>query len=571
MADTGYYYGGGQGYTGDVYSLSGGDPSAGIPDSYVKYTGDPNAAPNGLFTAPGYAPNGIDVTGLKSYDTSAYTSPFLAYLDNLGGQNGQTSKGLSQVVIQLGLDPQAVQQGLQNWSASNPSNNINWLGSPVAYLQAAAEGNPDIAGVINPYVAQNQGEFNQGQSETALATQLQHSPQTMHGGDYAMIAAGIGSVLSMGAAGGAFAGAEAAGDGLAAGETGAFDAGGASGAGLLDEPAAGAGATGAFDTGGSVGTGLETTAPTTAIDPVTGAGNVAPGGGGTTGTTGTTGNFSSNDLVSPGGPSAEASAVNSPGGALPDASVQSPDIFSDPGLQPTSEFSADALSAPPADSGAGFYGGGASAPTGGLTETGGLPAGGTYTDTGVPVPNQAGADPSLIDQIKGKIPPGVSDAWKTVQKYGPLASAAYQQFGAKKAGQTYANQLNAIGGTQSAAAQQMVQQAQAGNLPAGDQAAIDQWKTQAIAQARNYFAKAGMANSTQAKQAESDIAAKAEAMKAQQIQTMLQTGLQELNITDQNQRAAVTAEMQSDQAAAAQMNNFLNSYGSWLRATSALT
>lgn len=205
-----------------------------------------------------FAGNGQNTTTYNAYDDTKYSSPQLARLDNLGGQNGQTSAGLAQVIQQLGLDPTAVQQGLSAWSAQNPSNNINWLGSPTAYLQAAAEGNPSLAPTINPFVQANQANFNTGQAATAAATQAQHSPQSMHGDDYEDIAMGIASILGMGAVGGAFAGAGAAGDGLAAGATGAFDTGGATGAGLLGEGGGTAGgltATGAA--GGLEGSGLE--------------------------------------------------------------------------------------------------------------------------------------------------------------------------------------------------------------------------------------------------------------------------------------------------------------------------
>lgn len=240
-----------------------------------------------------FAGNGQNTTTYNAYDDTKYSSPQLARLDNLGGQNGQTSAGLAQVIQQLGLDPNAVQQGLSAWSAQNPSNNINWLGSPTAYLQAAAEGNPSLAPTINPFVQANQANFNTGQAATAAATQAQHSPQSMHGDDYEDIAMGIASILGMGAVGGAFAGAGAAGDGLAAGATGAFDTGGATGAGLLEGTGFGgsigatgaagegltAGATGAFDTGGATGSGLLDTGGASGSISGGGAGGVAAGNG----------------------------------------------------------------------------------------------------------------------------------------------------------------------------------------------------------------------------------------------------------------------------------------------------
>lgn len=248
-----YFSGAGNAYTGGVSQWDAGT-EGGFGSGYV-----PVAAPvagQSYWSDPGLAANGIDVAPITAYDDTQYSSSKLAYLDNLGGQNGQTSKGLAAAVTSLGLDPDAVQQGLQAWSASKADNNINWLGSPAAYLSAAAQGNPALAGVINPYVAANQNALVAGQAATALATQQQHSPQSMHTVDYENVAEGIALIASFGAAGGAFAGEAAAGEGGTAAGTGAFDLGGSTGTGIAGSEGASSVGTGAFDVGGSTGTGI---------------------------------------------------------------------------------------------------------------------------------------------------------------------------------------------------------------------------------------------------------------------------------------------------------------------------
>lgn len=264
----------GNAYTGQL--AQGNDPE----------TGSANLINPGSVTSPGAWYNSTDgsTSGgmVHSYDTSAYSSPELAYLDMMNPQ-GQGA-GLSAVVQQLGLDPKQVIQGIQAWQAQNPTNNITWLGSPAAILQSAAEGNPSLASVVQPYVAANQQQFNAGQAQTAKEWVDGHPAMEMHGTDYAQIAAGMASILGMGALGGAFAGvgagagagtgglSEALPAGFSTGGEAGLDAGIAGGTGGLSEPlnfagsGLGGGAGGAGGTGGIVGDSLGGTAPGVAGD-----------------------------------------------------------------------------------------------------------------------------------------------------------------------------------------------------------------------------------------------------------------------------------------------------------------
>lgn len=151
-------------------------------------------------------------------------------------------------------------------------------------------------------------------------------------------------------------------------------------------------------------------------------------------------------------------------------------------------------------------------------------------------------------------------------KYGPIGLQAANMLGQKGQSGKYASQFEGIGNTQKQVANQMISDAQAGKINPADQYAIDQWKQDAITQAKQFYAKAGISDSTQLNGAISDINARAEAMKQQSLQTMLKTGMDALNITDKYMAQAVQAEMAGDQASAEQASNFLNAYGSWLRA-----
>lgn len=215
-------YGSGQSIIDSANSIGGGNYSDvdSALNYYKTYAPDQNWQNN----TPKYLSADQNQLNLTPYDTSQYSSPELAYLDNFNNWGGQ-SKGVSQYVQQLGLDPRAVINGLQKWQAGGQGNTTDWLGSPQAMLYAAGQGDPSLASKINPWFQQqqNQDQFNQHQQQGGIDWQRAHPAMEMHTNDYMDILKGMALVASMGAAGGAFAGGEA----LGAGAEGYGVAGGA--------------------------------------------------------------------------------------------------------------------------------------------------------------------------------------------------------------------------------------------------------------------------------------------------------------------------------------------------------
>lgn len=159
----------------------------------------------------------------------------------------------------------------------------------------------------------------------------------------------------------------------------------------------------------------------------------------------------------------------------------------------------------------------------------------------------------------------VKDAMDALAKYGPLALAGGNLMNNKALSQKYAQKMGNVGQTQNAVAQQQIADAQAGKINASDQASIDQWKQGAIAKAKQYYAQAGMSDSSMANDAIAQIEQQATTMHEQARQNLLQAGINTLNITDKYQQAAVGAEMSADQNAGQLNQQFLSTYGQWMR------
>jgi hypothetical protein len=181
-----------------------------------------------------------------------------------------------------------------------------------------------------------------------------------------------------------------------------------------------------------------------------------------------------------------------------------------------------------------------------------------------------------MDQVKSMVKDvsnskTVKDGLDKLTKYGPLGMQAVSMLKNSGLSQKYSKEMANIGAPQRDVANQMIQQAQSGQINQSDQYAIDQWKQSAIAQAKSYYAKAGLSDSSMATQAIADINSQAEAKYEAARQQLLNTGMSALNVVDKYQQAAVQAEMSGDQAAAKQATDFLSAYGSWLRGQGQLT
>ena len=126
-----------------------------------------------------------------------------------------------------------------------------------------------------------------------------------------------------------------------------------------------------------------------------------------------------------------------------------------------------------------------------------------------------------------------------------------------KQGSSAQKQMNAIAAPASQASQQLLAQFKAGTINPGDAYAIQQWQQTQQAQSDQYFAQAGLSNSSMHQQASSQIAAQAEAMRQQAVQNLLTQGLQAAGVANGTLVAGVNAGLQQDNAAMTTMQNFL--------------
>lgn len=156
---------------------------------------------------------------------------------------------------------------------------------------------------------------------------------------------------------------------------------------------------------------------------------------------------------------------------------------------------------------------------------------------------------------------GMQGAVDTALKYGPLALGTAGALTNRGASKELPAQLNALGGPQRDAATSLISAYNTGKLPDAQEGAFAQAERDAIAKSRAYFAKAGLSDSSMAQGQESDIHAQFAAKRQQALMTMLTTGLDTLNITDENTRSAILTELQINKDMGQQTQAFLNAAG----------
>ena len=119
-------------------------------------------------------------------------------------------------------------------------------------------------------------------------------------------------------------------------------------------------------------------------------------------------------------------------------------------------------------------------------------------------------------------------------------------------------QFNKIAGPANEASQKLLAQFQSGQLSAADSFAIAQMTQQQKAGVNQYYAKAGLSNSSMHQQALQQIDTQAEAMRSQQVQNLLKQGLQAAGVANPVLQQGVTAGLNSDAEAMKQMREFIS-------------
>jgi hypothetical protein len=135
---------------------------------------------------------------------------------------------------------------------------------------------------------------------------------------------------------------------------------------------------------------------------------------------------------------------------------------------------------------------------------------------------------------------------KGASQYAPLAGLGMSAYAQHKA-QSAADQLKGIAAPSSAVSNQLLGQYQTGTLNANDAYQIAQYEQQQTASIKQYYASAGLSNSSMESEALSQVAMQGNAMRAQAVQNLLSGGLQAAGVAQGPQVAAVQASVAADQ------------------------
>jgi hypothetical protein len=147
-------------------------------------------------------------------------------------------------------------------------------------------------------------------------------------------------------------------------------------------------------------------------------------------------------------------------------------------------------------------------------------------------------------------------ALQAINKYAPTASLglnALGQYRAQDAQKQFAN----IARPAQEVGNQLLAQYQTGTLSSSDQFAIQQWVQQQKAAIKQYYAKAGLSDSSMAVNALSQIDSQAETMRQQAIANELKQGLSALGIANPALTAGVQAGFKQDAQLAGNSAAFL--------------
>ena len=132
----------------------------------------------------------------------------------------------------------------------------------------------------------------------------------------------------------------------------------------------------------------------------------------------------------------------------------------------------------------------------------------------------AGGTPSLLDKATGalgKVGSYLGDHPLQAAALGMTGVNAYSQAKAAKAASDYANQMKQLGVPLTNASNQLLQQYANGQLNPGDQAKIDQFIQQNTAQVKQYYAQAGLGDSSMAQSAIQQVQQQGEIMRQQAL------------------------------------------------------
>jgi hypothetical protein len=262
----------------------------------------------------------------------------------------------------------------------------------------------------------------------------------------------------------------------------------------------------------------------------------------------------------------------SAGGALTPAASGLISGYSPAQVAATTSLLDQALAAQAAGGAGGGGAGGASTPT---TPTAGGNAGqgfqmspNTSSQLGLPAQSggitapTAGAAPAVTPSAPSGLGSAVDGILETLKKNAlqigmsaiGLGLSAFADKG--KEVPEAAGQLGAAGGAAAGAAQQMIAQAQSGQLSAGQAAGLDRYVNEAKQQVRQYYSSIHQFDSTSRIQAEALIDQQAVQLKQQILDQTLQAGIQALNGATPALQSAAQYQLGSDRNLTAALGQF---------------
>ena len=236
--------------------------------------------------------------------------------------------------------------------------------------------------------------------------------------------------------------------------------------------------------------------------------------------------------------------------------------FSDAGFAASDVGAATGLDSSYVGAGTADYSAGAGSGVPGFND-----ATGQYTDSiGSGSAQQVTPDVNSVNADNGVTPTGnssIDNALKqlgafgsTASKFAPVASLGMNAYAQHKA-QSAADQLKGVAKPASDVSNKLLGQYQSGTLNPADAYAIAQWSQQQTASIKNYYANAGLSNSSMEAEALSKVGAQADAMRSQAVQSLLTSGLSAAGLAQGPQVAAVNASVAADQQLSQASSNFM--------------
>jgi len=171
-----------------------------------------------------------------------------------------------------------------------------------------------------------------------------------------------------------------------------------------------------------------------------------------------------------------------------------------------------------------------------------------------------GAAPSTTQQAIDALSKGAGSAWSGVKSALPVVNnglAAAAIIKNMQQGSQAQKQYQAIAKPTQDVSNQLLNQFKSGQVTGADAFAIQDWQQKQTASLDQYYAKAGLSNSSMHEQAKQQVAQQAEQMRQQAVQNLLKNGLSAAGISNPTLVQGVNAGLQQDQQAQQNMQAFI--------------